>query len=47
MGPDFILTLAPTAMALIYNTGINLSGFSYFHGEGNATDAISGKSLIA
>lgn len=47
MGPSFTMTLAPTAMALLYNNGINLSGFSYFDLEGNATDPTSGESLIA
>lgn len=47
MGPHFIITLAPVGTAMIYNNGINLSGFSYFDLEGNATDPISGKSLIS
>jgi hypothetical protein len=47
MGPEFILTLAPTATALIYNNGINLSGFSYFDLDTNATDPFSGTKLVS
>ncbi|KAH8602193.1 glycoside hydrolase superfamily [Bisporella sp. PMI_857] len=45
MGPSFILTMAPVAIALEYNDAINLSGFNYFDLDTNATDA-SGKPLV-
>jgi len=45
MGPSFILTMAPVAVALEYNDGINVSGFNYFDLDSNATDA-SGKPLV-
>lgn len=46
MGPEFILILAPVATSLIYDNSENISGFSYFDLDINATDLIRGGKLV-
>jgi hypothetical protein len=47
MGPEFILSMAPVATSLIYNSSEKISGFSYFDLDSNATDLIRGDKLVS
>jgi len=45
MGPDFLITLAPVASALVSPTGGDLSGFSYFDLDAQAVNADGSKQV--